>query len=206
MRVYPVTFVWKKLDVVDADGALRRVMAMVPLPKYGNLAGRQFVEGEDYTLTPLEERSMASHKQFFAALKSGYDNLPEKVFYRTDAAGKFVLDEFKNRVPKWPTPTHYRKWLLIEAGWFTEKVFEEATPAHAKRLAVWIRSDVGEEAEYWRIKITGCVVTIRVAKSQALPAMKNEDFKQSKKDVLELNDALTGVESGTHWREAAMHA
>lgn len=198
MKINPVNFVWRSLDVVKDDGQIVCVKVMVPAPRYAALAARQYAEGEEYTLDQVEERSMASHRQYFAALKSGYDNLPERVFYRTKADGTFVLDETRNRVPKWPTMEHYRKWLLIETGWFDEKEFAEANVTYAKRLATWIRT----EDVYARIFVRGSTVVVQRAKSQALPAMKKPDFEQSKKDVLALNDALSGVEPGTHWREA----
>lgn len=184
MRIYPVGFVWRKVDVILGDGEVVRAMAMVPLARYDNVAKRQFAEGEDYTLTPLEERSMASHRQYFAALKSGFDNLPENIAAR------------------WPSAEHYRKWLLIETGFFDEKEFDEASILHAKRLATFIRT----EDVYARITVRGTTVIIRRAKSQAVPAMSKVDFEASKRAVLELNDHLTGVEPGTHMREAGRHA
>jgi hypothetical protein len=201
MTVRPVNFTWRVLDVVGDGGEITRVKAMVPAPRYAALAAKQYTDGDGYTLTPLEERSMASHAQFFAALKSGYDNLPERVFFRIKD-GKFELDGSGNKIPRWPTPTHYRRWLLIETGWYDQRDIVEATPAHAKRLAVWIRTDIGGEADYWRIQRDDCTVVIKKAKSQSMPAMKKDDFEKSKRDVLELNDAMSGVEPGTHWREA----
>jgi hypothetical protein len=198
VKVYPVNFVWKKVDVILADGEIVRAMAMVPAPRYASLAAKQFAEGEEYTLDQVEERSMASHRQFFAALKSGYDNLPENIFFRTRADGTYVLDETKNRIPKWPSVEHYRKWLLIETGWYDEREIEEANEAHAKRLAHWLRP----EDTYARIFRRGCIVVIQRAKSMAVQNMKAGAFKQCKADVLALNDALTGVASGTHMREA----
>jgi hypothetical protein len=198
VKIYPTNFVWRKVEVIDRDGVARRVKAMVPSPRYASMAAKQFAEGEEYTLDQVEERSMASHRQFFAALKSGYDNLPERVFFRTKADGTFVLDESGNRIPKWPSIDHYRRWLLIEVGWFDEKEFQEASPLHAKRLATWIRT----EDVYSRIFVRGSTVVIQRAKSQSVQAMKKVAFEQSKKDVLALNDALTGVAPGTHWKEA----
>lgn len=203
MNLYPINYVWQKVDVVDpSDGVIAQIMAMVPQPRYRNLAAKQFSEGEEHTLAPVEERSMASHKQFFAALKSGYDNLPEKLFFRTNADGSFVLDDFGNRVPKWPTPEHYRKWLLINAGYFEETEFEGSSHGHALQLAAWARKmDV-----FAKIIVRGNFVIVQHAMSQSLAAMKKAKFQESKEAVLALNDALTGVAPGTHRREAAKHA
>jgi hypothetical protein len=184
MRIYPINFVWREVDVVDQDGVATRRMAMVPLPRYANLCGRQYEKGEDYTLAPVEERSMASHRQFFAALKSAYDNLPEKIAAR------------------WPSAEFYRKWCLIECGYFTEKEFDMASEKHAKALATFVRT----EDAYARIVVRGTKIIIRKAESQAVPAMPKARFEASKKDVLDLADSMTGVAPGTHWREGGMNA
>lgn len=202
MRIHPVTFVWRALDLQDEDGVLRHVRAMVPLPQYGNLCGRQFAEGEEYTLTPLEERSMASHRQYFAALNSGFKNIPERIRWRVDKKGKPILDDAGNKIPSWPTVEHWRKWLLIETNCYSERIIEEASPAHARRLAAWLRVD----EDFARIAVNRSTVIIRRAKSQAMPAMKKSDFEASKRAVLELNDAMTDVPPGTHWREGGMDA
>ena len=200
-KIYPVNFFWRKVDIVDRDGAIKTVKVMMPSPRYA-AAAKQFVDDEEYTLDQVEERSMVSHSHFFAALKSGYDNLPERVFFRTRTDGTFVLDATGNRIPKWPTPEHYRKWLLIECGLYDEKEFQEASPKHAKLLATWIRT----EDVYARIFVRGSAVVIQRAKSQARLAMKKKEFQASKEAVLALNDALTGVAPGTHMREAGSAA
>lgn len=205
MKISPINFLWRKVEVIvdEQTGEVVRAMAMVPAPRYANAAAKQFAEGEEYTLDQIEERSMASHKQYFAALNSGYKNLPDNVGFRKKNDGSFELDLEGNRIPTWPSVKHYRKWLLIETGWYIQKEIAEANATYAKRLAIWIRNDIGEEAEYWRIGRNDNVVVIRIAKSQAKMAMKNKkEFEASKRDVLALNDSLTNVAPGTHWREA----
>lgn len=202
MKIHPITFVWRVLDVQDGDGQLRHVRAMVPLMRYDNLCGRQYAEGEEYILAPLEERSLASHKQYFAALNSGFKNLPEAIMWRKNSKGDVILDDDHHPIPMWPTPKHWRKWLLIEAGWYDERIIEEANASYARRLAAWLRVD----DEFARIAVNGPTVIIRRAKSQAMPAMRKADFEASKRDVLDLNDQLTNVPLGTHWREAGMDA
>lgn len=200
MKVYPINFVWRKVDVVDrGSGEVAQTFAMVPQPRYRNQASKQFVDGEEYTLTPLEERSMAAHKRYFAALKSGYDNLPERMFFRTNKPdGTFILDDFGNKVPKWPTVEHYRKWLLISVGYFEEAEIPGTSHGHALQMAAWARKvDV-----YAKIIVRQDHVIVQTAMSQSVAAMKKDKFNASVKAVLELNDAITGVEPGTHWREA----
>lgn len=191
-RIYPVTFVWKELDVADpATGELVHMRAMVPLPRFGNVCGRQYHDGEEYSLTPLEARSRSSHNHYFAAVHDGYQNLPEKIAAR------------------WPTEEHLRKWLLIETGWFDEKEFTCPDEDFAKKLGAFVRT----ENEYARISIhrpTGnhdhWKVIIRVAKSQSAQAMSKEPFEKSKRDVLDLLEALTAVPRGTLMREAGRSA
>ena len=77
-----------------------------------------------------------------------------------------------------------------------------ASAPRTPSLATWIRT----EDVYARIFVRGSSVVIQRARSQAVPAMKKSDFQASKKAVLELNDALSGVEPGTHWREAGTAA
>ena len=180
MRMQPVIFYWKEVDVIDGDGIATRRMAMVPHLRYGNVVKRQFADGEEYVLAPVEERSMASHRQFFAAINDAFHNLPEKV------AARF------------PSAQHLRRWALIECGHFDEKEFDCDSEKNAKRLATFIRT----EDEYARISLHGLKVIVRRAKSQALPAMKKADFEVSKRDVLDLLEAMTSLPSGTLMREA----
>ena len=184
MKPQPVVFIWRSVDIVDSDGVATRVMAMVAHPRYDNIANRQFAEGGDYTLAPVEERSMASHSQFFASMNEYYNNLPEKIAAR------------------WPSAQHFRKWCLCETGWFDEKEFELATQKHAKLLATFIRTD----DDYARIAIRGTTVIVRRARSQSLAAMGKADFQASKQAVLELAEQFVGVSPKTMMKEAGHHA
>jgi hypothetical protein len=179
MRVVPVIFVWREVDVWDDDGVSSRVWAMVPLARYAKLADRQYAKGEEHALEPVTYRDMSRHNHYFAALNEAFKNLPETVAAR------------------WPTAEHFRKWVLIETGWFEEKEFDfEGAGANkrAKMLGTFIRA----ESEFARISITEVSpgkfkVIVRRAKSQAIPAMKPEEFYQSKKDVLDYVSGMIGV-------------
>lgn len=191
MKIHPVGFVWRKVDVLLEDGEVVRALAMVPQPRYDNVSKRQYDEGGEYILTPLELRSRASHNQFFAAVDDGFKNLPETIAHR------------------WPTAEHLRKWLLIEVGLFDEKEFDCPDEDFATKLATFVRT----EDEYARISIHRPTsnrdrwkVIIRRAKSQAEGAMKAGEFQESKKLVLELLDHMVGVEPGTLHREGGMSA
>jgi hypothetical protein len=191
VRPQPVVFAWREVDVVDGDGVATRIKAMVPLPRFGNICARQFEAGEEYVLAPIEERSMASHRQYFAAIREAYVNLPEKI------------------ADRWPSSEHYRKWLLTECGYFDEKEFDCPDEKFAKRLATFIRT----EDEYARISVhrpsghgDSWRVIVRRAKSQAVPAMKKAEFEASKKDTLDLAEAMTSVPRGTLLKEAGKSA
>lgn len=184
MTAQPVTFTWKELDICAEGGEIIRQMAMVPLPRYSNIAKRQFTAGEEYTLAPVTERSMASHRQFFAAINDGFHNLPEKISAR------------------FPTAEHLRKWLLTETSWFDEKEFDLISEKHAKALATFIRT----EDSYARITLHGTKVIVRRAKSQSLSAMGKDDFQRSKQDVLDLLEHMIGVPKGKLMQEANKHA
>lgn len=184
MRIQPVVFTWREVDAFDGDGVVTRVWAMVPLQRYANLCKRQFAEDGEYPLQIIEERSMASHSQFFAAINDSFANLPEKV------------------APRWPSPLHYRKWLLVEAGWFDEKEFECASEEQARGLARYFR----DADDFARIFIRGKKVLLRTPKSQSLAAMGKVDFEASKRDCLDLAESLTGVPRGQAMREAGRSA
>lgn len=234
MKASPVVFRWLDVEVTNAeDGTVERVKAMVPVLRYRNLAARQYGsedEAAEHMLIPMHARSSASHSQYFAALKDGFDNLPEKVAAR------------------WPTATHLRKWLLIETGWFTEKefVFEgRGAELQAKRLALFCRTedefarvsihrviagednreaalDKGVEAfgaddaiplrERLRLAIRAVLssldkggtykVIVKKAMSQDHASMGKEAFQASKSEVLDLLEQFVGVKRGELMKNA----
>lgn len=179
-RIYPVGMIWREVDVVEADGEVQRRWAMVPLKRYDNLAKRQYLAGSEYPLVPLEARSRASHSHYFAAINEGYKNLPEKIAAR------------------WPTSEHFRKWCLVETGWFHESEIECANEKLARQTAVLMRSFDG----YARISVHGPKVIIRRPRSQSAAAMSRPEFEASKKDVLELAEHMIAVPKGSLRKEA----
>src|SRR6266480_4140613 len=86
MKLEPVAFVW--------NGSV-----MVPLDRFRPLARRQYHLGQEYALVPHLERSEASHNHYFACIKKGWQNLPERM------AGRF------------PTTESLRKRCLIWEGY-----------------------------------------------------------------------------------------
>jgi hypothetical protein len=179
-RTFPVNFVWRQVDIIDGDGVAVRRMAMVPLARYANVAARQYHEGEEYPLVPLEARSRASHNFYFASIHEGFQNLPEKIAAR------------------WPTEEALRHWILIETGWFEEDEFVFDSEAEAKAAMPKIR----KRHVYARIMRKGSTLFVRYAKSQSAAAMGKAEFDASRKDVLELLDHMVGVPRGELKRQA----
>ena len=93
MKMRPAVFTWSGT-------------AMVPQPRFMPLCAKQYAVGETYPLMPVEDRSMASHNQYFAAISDGWHSIPETL------------------APRWPSEEHLRKWCLVECGFFEEKEFE----------------------------------------------------------------------------------
>lgn len=144
---------------------------MVPLPRFRKACDKVFVIGENYILETLEERSAATHRHFFAALKSAWVNLPEE--YGAE----------------YPTILHFRKRLLIEAGYsdVSKVVFSTAKDAIiAAALAMAID-------DYSVTTVEGRVLTHFTAKSQSMKAMGKKDFQASKTAILELAATKIGT-------------
>lgn len=176
MKIVPVVFKWLEVELVDADGVAQRIKAMVPHPRYGKVAARQFVDAEEYPMVILETRSRASHSHYFAALQEAYDNLPEKLAAR------------------WQSMDHFRKWCLIEQGWFHEDEHNFDTEQDAKTFAKRLTSFARAEDVYIRMWQTGVRVIVRRAKSQSAHAMAKDAFEASKKSVLELASLMVGID------------
>jgi hypothetical protein len=147
---------------------------MVPWPQFAAMCDEQFVVGEHYRMQVEEDRSSASHRHFFAAVREAWENLPEKY------AGRF---------PDWEC---LRKWCLIKCGYANEAHYPAPTPSDAILIAKII-SEVDPEI----VAVPhGDTVTIYTAKSQAVPAMNREEFQRSKQDVLDLLSEMLGTTVG----------
>ena len=177
----PVVYTWREVEVVDSEtGEAIKRLAMVPTDRYAKLAASQHHEGEPYTLVQLEERSQASHSAYFAELHSYWENLPENIAAR------------------WPSQEHWRRWMLVECGWYQESEIECVSAYTAKQTAGLIRSFDG----YARISVHGNKVIIKRAKSQSRVGMpQKQEFEKSKKDVLELAAQFVGVSPSQMKRE-----
>lgn len=166
-KITPQTFVWQ-------NGA------MVPLN--GRLADRQFTVGEKYLLTVHEERSEASHRHYFAAVRTAWENLPEHLAERI------------------PSPEALRKYALIKAGYYdvAEYVFGTDAGAHEFKRFVQAKDD------YAVVTVSGGVATVYTAKSQSAKAMGSKRaFEESKQKVLDILAPFIGTDARTLEQNAA---
>ncbi len=152
-----------------------------PMPRFRKECDKQFVIGEIYVLETIEERSAATHRHYFAAIKDAWSNLPEAV----------ALD--------YPTALHFRKRLLIQAGFCDEQKIVFSNPNDAIKAAglVLARDD------YAVAKADGRVLTIWTAKSQSMRSMDKETFQASKTATLELAASMIGTTPETLQASAA---
>lgn len=128
-------------------------------------------EGEVVTLAPVEDRSAASHRQYFASINEAWANLPD------DLADRY------------PTADHLRKAALIRAGYRDERTFACNSRAEAVRLAAFLKP----MDDYALVALSEAVVVVYTAKSQSMRAMGKATFQKSKDDVLAALAAMIGV-------------
>lgn len=145
--------------------------AMHVLSGFQRQADQLFVIGETYRLAPVEDRSAASHRHYFAAINEAWQNLPEG-----------MADDY-------PTPEHLRKAALIRAGYRDERSIVCANRAEALRVAAFIKP----MDEYALVATSETVVRVYTAQSQSVRAMGKAEFQKSKDAVLDALAAMIGV-------------
>lgn len=159
----PLLFAWDS----EAD-------AMIPHRRFLDEARRTFAHGEHYRLAPIEERSLASHNQYFAAIHDKWLSLPD------DIAVDF------------PTPEALRAHALCMTGFRRERKFVASSREEARKLAAWLRPR--DEDSYAIISVHENVVVEWRPLSQSYRAMPRKQFQESKQAVLDWIDDLLGVE------------
>ena len=151
-----------------------RWTGQVMQPLVPSMAKRQFTAGETYRLEVWEERSIASHRQYFASIKEAWDNLPEHLAER------------------FPTSEHLRKYALIRSGYRDERTIVATSKAEAGRIAAFVRPSADERYEL--VVVREATVTIYTPKSQSTRAMGRKEFQESKTKVLDLLAEMIGVD------------
>lgn len=154
----------KKLQRIRPVGCIWDGQHFIPLPRFKRLCDQQFEVFEEYALIPSEERSMSSHRGYFAQLNEAFKNLAE---------------EYANG---YPSSEHLRSAALIECGYCTETDYVMDSPKDARQLGVALR----RMSPLSIIRIRGNVVKHFEAESQSVAAMRKERFEASKRAVLEI--------------------
>lgn len=144
---------------------------MKPLQRFIRQCDKQFAVGSEYRLIEQEERSMASHRGYFAAVNEAWQNLPEDI------------------ADRYPTAEHLRKRALIKAGYCVEKQIAASSHEDALRIAAFI----GGLDEFAVVLVRDDVVKHYTAKSQSVRSMTKEEFQESKNKVLDEISSLIGV-------------
>lgn len=168
----PILYKWDG-DVMRPFGA-----------RHAKEADTQFTIGCAYRLETVPQHSQASRAHQFAVLNELWNQLPER-----------LADEY-------PSPTHFRRALLIDAGLYNETVVDLGSNAKALQVAAIMRAD----NEFAKVVVRKGVVVRRVAKSQKEAAMNPREFQQAKTKILELAQALIDVSPATLEREAGRSA
>lgn len=145
--------------------------AMVPRAAFKKRCDEEFVVGEIYRLEAREERSINSHRHYFAAIREAWINLPEHMAER------------------YASPEHLRKTALIKAGYRNERAIACTSPAEAVKVAAFLTPI----DEYAVVVVRGNVVYHLTAKSQSMKAMGKKEFGESKEAVLNAVAALIDV-------------
>jgi hypothetical protein len=154
-----------------------------PLPSFLPYINREYSKDELYHLVPVEERSTASHNHFMASVSEGWSNLSEE------------------NAKHFPTPTHLRKWCLVQCGYHSETNYVMKNNAEARKLAATLR----RHDEYLIIKVGDNVVQVFEAESQSKANMKRELFEKSKNDVLDMIASMSRTTASQLKNEGRHH-
>lgn len=125
---------------------------------------KQFVVGQVYRVTTVEERSAKSHSHFFACLHEAFINLP------TEWAERFCDEDA------------LRKYALIISGFADERSIVCSSQEEAQSMAAFIKP----MDRYCIVVVKDATLKVYTAKSQSLRAMGKADFQASKDAVLEV--------------------
>lgn len=149
-------------------------------PRFARIAEAQFKDGETYPLEVKEQRSSQEHRHYFAVINNAFDNI-------SDEETLSVLS----------TPNKLRQWALICSGWCDVTVFGPMPYRTALNCAQRAAENFRRYDDYVEITVhrnrdddgnldgTANVV-IKIAKSQSRVAMDKENFRASKRDVLDI--------------------
>lgn len=163
--------------IFDWDGECLRPAA----PYMARLADRHLTIGERYRMSAEEERSIASHNHYFAALHEAWCSLPEGV------------------TRDFPSAEHLRHYALIATGYCDSQTFTCSSKAEAVRMAAFMEPI----DPFSVVTAREATVTRFVARSQSMKAMGKQEFQQSKDRVLDFVAQMIGTDAQTLLRARA---
>lgn len=165
----PIVFEWTD------DGTMK------PLGRFARACDKAFAVGALYPLVVAEQRSVTSHRHYFASLHEAWLNLPE------DIAERFPSDE------------HLRKYALVKAGYADERSIVCGSKAEAQRIAAFIKP----MDSFAVVVVKEATVKVFTPQSQSTKAMGAKTFQASKEAVLGIVAELVGVTPQAIERERA---
>lgn len=157
----PLDFVW------DNDAQVLRPYS----PYWARRAASVWGPGEILRIVNQQERSVATHRHYFASIHEAWANLPP-----------LMADRF-------PSDKHLRKWALIKAGYCNTHSLPCGSPDMARKMAALVRPI----DEFSIVQVRGSVVEVFTAKSQSMEAMDKKTFRESKEKVLDIIAAEIGL-------------
>ena len=155
----------------EAVGFLWDGFNMITLERFRTLANRQYRAGNEYALIPHKARSDAAHGLYFKCVDLGWKNCPEDMAHR------------------FPSSEHFRKWCLVQEGFFDEHQMLCDNNSKARATAALCR----KLDQYAVIKVSGPIVTVWMAKSQSHEMMGQDEFIASMQRVLERIAGMLGI-------------
>lgn len=146
-----------------------------PLGRSRKDCDRELVVGQIYRIEIVEQRSEASHRQYFATVNEAWANLPE------------------NMAAQFPNPEMFRKFCLIKTGYCTQEQHVATTRAEAQRMRAFAGRIATGADDYAIVTVKGTVVTVWRAESQSYRHMGKKRFTESKQAVLDYCASLVGI-------------
>lgn len=157
----PLDFVW------DNDAQVLRPYS----PYWARRAAAVFGPGEVLRIVNQQERSINSHRFYFAAVREAWKNLPP-----------LMADRF-------PSEKHLRKYALIKAGYHLSRSLPCGSPSAARKTMAFVRP----LDEFAIVTVEGSTVWVFTAQSQSYGAMDKKTFRESAEKVLDVIAAEIGV-------------
>lgn len=138
------------------------------------LAAKEFGEGEVVLICAEGERSAASHRHEFAAIRDMWATLPESLAEAPYAKSAEAL----------------RKHALIATGFADVETIDCGSKAAAERVGAYAGKLATKAHGYSVTKVSGPVVRVWTPHSQSYRAMGKDEFRRSKDAVLSWIEGL----------------